>query len=346
MDVTLKHYALSAAVRVLTLPPFDNVGRKYAGDFVPVFMLHRFSHPELSPHHGHQPQFVRQVLQYLRANRYRVVELDEVVSAARRGAALPSRSVVFTMDDGFVDQAEIGAPLFIEQQMPVTCFLISGMLDAQLWPWDDRVQHAFCATAKTSLSLRCEQHQWQFDWSANPRQVRQVMERVRDDLKTVDASRLEHYLQQLFAMLEVDVPAQAPADCRPMSWQQARALEQQGVRFAAHTVTHRILSRLPDDEARREIEVSRDRVRSELRNPGQVFCYPTGRAQDFCARDRQLLSASGYLGAVSTEPGYLEPIADEDSAFGIRRFGMPDTMPEFIQYCSWIEKAKERLRQR
>jgi len=346
MDVSLKRLALSTAVKLLTSPPLDAIGRKYAGEIVPVFMLHRFRHPELSPYHGHRPDFVKQALQYLRTNGYQIVALDEAVESALRGIPLPARGVVFTMDDGFVDQAEVGAPIFADHGVPVTCFLTSGMLDQQLWPWDDRVHYAFRHAAKTSLSMQCAQHQWHFDWRADLRKMNRVMEKVRDDLKTINADQLEKHLHQLFVALEVEVPIQAPVGYRPMDWQQARALEPRGVRFSAHTVSHRIMSRLSDAEARNEIEQSRDRLRSELSNPGSIFCYPTGRAQDFGERDQQLVRASGYRAAVSTEPGYLEPLAGGEGAFSIRRFAMPYTMPEFIQYCSWIEKAKQRLRQR
>jgi peptidoglycan/xylan/chitin deacetylase (PgdA/CDA1 family) len=346
MDLNLRLHLLSATVKLLTSPPFDTIGRKYAGEIVPIFMLHRFRHPELSPYHGHRPDFVRKALQYLRANRFRILELDEVVETALRGEPLPAQSVVFTMDDGFVDQAEVGAPIFIEYEAPLTCFLNSGMLDQQLWPWDDRVYYAFRNAAKASLSMRCAEHNWHFDWHADSRKMLRIMEKVRDDLKTINADQLEIHLQQLFAMLEVEVPVQAPAGYKPMSWQQARALEARGVRFSAHTVTHRIISRLSDTEANNEIVQSRDRLRNELTNPGAIFCYPTGRAQDFSERDQQLVRASGYRGAVSTEPGYLEPMMDGEGAYSIRRFAMPYTMPEFIQYCTWIEKAKLRLRQR
>lgn len=344
LDVSLKKMGLSLAVRVLTLPPLDSVGRQFAGDIVPVFMLHRFQHPELSPSHGHRPEFIRQVLQYLRRHQYSILGLDDVVRIARQGQPLPPKSVVFTIDDGFADQAEAGAPIFLEYDAPATIFLISGFIDGQLWPWDDQVSHAFDITRHSALSLDGVGFDWRFDWSGHSHVKQAVVDRIRDELKMLPHPRFEEALKQLFAALDVTVPAQPPQGYLPLSWNQARALEKKGIGFAAHTVSHRILSQLPDDQSSWEIETSSARVRSEMARPGQVFCYPTGRRQDFTVREQRLLQHHGYAGAVSTEPGYLEPLVGSENPFCIRRFAMPDTMPDFIQYCTWIEKVKGRLR--
>ena len=101
-------------------------------------MLHRIT-VEGQQYTGTTPDHLRRCLSYLKKTGYTFVSLEELILALKNQTALPDKPVVFTMDDGFYDQAEIGIPIFLEFECPVTMFLISGMLDGDLWPWDDQV---------------------------------------------------------------------------------------------------------------------------------------------------------------------------------------------------------------
>ena len=85
-------------------------------------------------------------------------------------------------------------------------------------------------------------------------------------------------------------------------------------------------------------------IENELNNPLRVFCYPTGRAIDFGEREIEVLKDYGYLGAMSTTPGFVrQKNSSGDQIFSLPRLALPDNMTDFIQYCSWIESAKESL---
>ena len=88
---------------------------------------------------------------YLVRNKYNFISLERLVLALRNEEALPPKPVVFTLDDGYVDQAEIAVPIFLEFDCPVTFFVITGMLDHTLWPWDAKVSWIIETTGKTSL---------------------------------------------------------------------------------------------------------------------------------------------------------------------------------------------------
>ena len=85
------------------------------------------------------PGHLRRCLSYLVENDYTFISLEQLVTALANSESLPPRAVVFTMDDGFIDQAEITAPIFIEFSCPLTFFVITGMLDQSLWPWDAQI---------------------------------------------------------------------------------------------------------------------------------------------------------------------------------------------------------------
>jgi hypothetical protein len=91
----------------------------------------------------------------------------------------------------------------------------------------------------------------------------------------------------------------------------------------------------------REIYDSWLRMTNELARPLKIFCYPTGRAIDFGHREIETLKSNGFLGAVTTIPGvYKSEYATEKHIYRLPRFSLPQTMGEFIQYCSWIESTR------
>ena len=54
-----------------------------------------------------------------------------------------NRAVAFTIDDGYVEQATVAAPVFAEFDCPVTTFVTSGFLDRALWFWWDQIEYVF-----------------------------------------------------------------------------------------------------------------------------------------------------------------------------------------------------------
>lgn len=337
----LKAALKSGVIHLLSRHFVDASVRRLTGPIVPVFTLHRFEDPVRGVV-GHKPEFIAHALSLLSARGYSFVDLEQVALCLQRGDRLPERAIVFTMDDGFYDQAEIGAPLFLKYSCPITCFLITGFIDGQLWPWDDQVRYCIDNTDVPSVAMSLiDGHTYSLGSLADRAHAVVAM---RDAMKTMSVVRKDQALAELAAAAQVEIPAAAPPAYRAMSWGQARELEAQGVRFAPHTVSHNILSRHDDASARAEMRSSHDRITAELKHPSRVFCYPTGRVGDFTAREERELAAMNYLGAVSTEPGYLAAESWLAKRFCAPRFAMPDCIEDLLQYCSWIEYAKSGLR--
>lgn len=305
-------------------------------------MLHRMVHSDANI--SMTPDHLRRCLQYLVDHDYSLISLEHYVHAQVSRQPLPDRSVIFTMDDGYVDQAGIAAPIFLEFDCPVTFFVITGMLDGTLWPWDAQIAWITRNSEKQILDTGITGQPLQLRLD-DPAEKRHARHRLLDVFREMKADQVPAMLQQLARDAAVTLPEQAPEDFTPMNWDTARALERQGIRFAPHSVTHKTLSRVCDDTAAREIMGSWETLEAELENPLKLFCYPTGRAIDYSQREVRILKDNDFIGAVTTIPGFTDPDSNSDNQlYNLPRFALPDTMEDFMQYCSWIEYAKERFR--
>ncbi|MDH5764699.1 MAG: polysaccharide deacetylase family protein [Gammaproteobacteria bacterium] len=337
----MKNYLKKLFVPLLASAPVSSVATKFFHQGTPIFMIHRLIVDGQSSS-GVSPEHLRHCLNYLVKNGYTFVSLDEVIRSVNSNTPLPEKSVCFTMDDGFIEQGNTAIPIFIEFNCPLTFFVIVGFLDNELWPWDTKISFIINNTRKTHLSMLFDDEQVSITLNKNDSH-RSAREIIRNTIKEMDASLIPDFISLLADTAGIQVPESAPDEYLALNWDMVREYESKGIRFAPHSMTHRILSKLDKKSAENEITTSWSRLKTELSNPIKVFCYPTGRVLDFGPREIQILKNEGFLGAVTTIHGYVNTSnLSPDQAFCLPRFELPDNMMDFMQYCSWIEHAKIR----
>lgn len=93
------------------------------------------------------------------------------------------------------------------------------------------------------------------------------------------------------------------------------------VDFQAHTITHPILSRCDEDQARREIAGCKTTLERVFGLSVYALAYPNGLAEDYGAREIAFAREAGYACAVTAEPGYNGTDTDP---FRIKRICIPE----------------------
>jgi hypothetical protein len=103
-------------------------------------------------------------------------------------------------------------------------------------------------------------------------------------------------------------------------------------------VTHAILTREDAGEVRRQIEDSLRTLRARQINHIPVFCYPNG---DYTDEIAAVVTASGYAGAVCSQPGW--EAATPRNLFAIRRIGVHNDIASTIPLFAFNLFRRERL---
>jgi peptidoglycan/xylan/chitin deacetylase (PgdA/CDA1 family) len=97
-----------------------------------------------------------------------------------------------------------------------------------------------------------------------------------------------------------------PEQLGTMTWDDLRGHAENGVEIGSHGVTHAHLTRLSDEEVRRELRDSKEAVEDELGRPCPDFAYPYGEHDE---RVRTLARAAGYERAYGLREGGNDPFA-------------------------------------
>jgi peptidoglycan/xylan/chitin deacetylase (PgdA/CDA1 family) len=329
----MKGLAKSSVIRLAD----TSIGRRLllsgSNPFVPIFMLHRFSTPD-GLVKGHEPGFVREALAYVRQLGLEVISIDDVADRCLDGT-FRGNAVVFTIDDGYYDQGEVGAELFLEYDCPVTIYVATGLVGGTFLPVESQVAHLFdelCSSVQfdiggTAVTLSPD----------DPEGLRQSRHRWVAVLKDLTLDRALAEIRALADRLGVEQPIRPLGKYRGMCWDDMAKLEARGVSFGPHTMRHVTLSVEDDATSRSELAEADVALRAYLRSPSRVYCYPTGRRQDYGTREVGYLRELGYVGAVNTEPEYFDArrfsssdmSSDIAPLFHIARFGMPQNMVDF-----------------
>lgn len=310
-----------------------------------LLLMHRFAMPDLDVQ-GHDPIVLSQHLEYLRRHGYTLLSLIELLHHLDENIPLRSNAVVFTVDDGYADFAEVAAPVFAKYDCPVTVFLVTDFVAGRMWNWFDRVEWAFAHSPRREITLEIVGESLRLQWT-NPTECKRSSDEIVGRLKVVTEGAKEQLIESLSSALDVELPEFAPGEYKAMDWDQVRACARRGVTFGPHSVTHPILSHVDDVRAEQEITESWRAVREATPAAVPVFCYPNGQPTDFSVREKALVERAGMKAAVSCIPGCVEsrrlPLAPSDK-FSLPRFAYSEYKPRFIQIASGIEAIKTRIR--
>lgn len=286
-----------------------------------------------------EARFVWQ-LDYLRRY-HRVVPVSRIAASE----PLPDRAAAITFDDGYRNNVTRALPRLRARGLPAAIFLVTGALGGERLLWPERLFDAIeqsphleidgGAAGLGRLSLD------------GPHARRLSYGRLLERLKAMELAAKQQALEALIEAL--GPPSRTDADyledLRLMDWPTALELQREGTfELGAHTVSHEILSRLPDAAVRSEVLESCAEVRRRLAPPtGVPFAYPNGRLQDFDPRAREALREAGATLAFTTESGLNEPGADR---YALRRIsvGADMTPGRFVLACTGLLDRMRRPR--
>lgn len=272
---------------------------------------------------------------------YAVLPLSEILDGLEGKRPLPDYAVAITFDDGFRNNYTIAFPILLKYDLPATIFLTTDFIgQKQRKLWTEHVDAIIQASTARRLSLQMNGDLATFDvYSKETKEM--TSDRIRRYLKSINPVERDKKI------LSLEVQADSLRDCIDevderytfLSWDEIRTMAGGGIEFGSHTATHSILATLSPDEARSELEKSRNEIESQLQKKCELFSYPNGSERDFAKRDQAFLQELGYRAALSQINGFNLP---GDDLYALKRINIARSK-NFAYFIAKITGVQPKL---
>lgn len=231
---------------------------------------------------------------------FEFVTLDEAARRVRAGRSeRPFLHVTF--DDGYRDVRDHALPILRRHGAPATLYVASGFADHSVDIWWlaletalARADRVFMDLGRGEATLACRTVSEKYAaWSS-----------VYWTLRSGAENRLRAEVARLSREQGVDALSFARDLC--MGWDELEDVAADPlVEIGAHTVTHPMLAKHPDQVVRAEMANSRSAIATRLGRTPRHFAYPVGDRFAAGPRDYALAAELGFETAVTTRPGHL-----------------------------------------
>lgn len=246
----------------------------------------------------------RQQLRLLRAN-YNVISPELVMRWCMGKAQLPSRAVLVTCDDGLANVATDMLPILQEEKVPCLFFVIGLSADEEpRMLWYEELFLMLASARSQAFSMRLGETQYAGFLGSQPRR-RALWRDITHELEKCDYDSCTRLLQQIRHALELDddfartylQDAIAERRFRLLRLCELRRLLAAGMSIGAHTLSHPMLSLLPEEQAVFEILEGRRRLEKGLEREVWAFAYPFGGSDSVSTREFRMAREAGYKAA-------------------------------------------------
>ena len=295
-----------------------------------IFTLHhvRPKTPQTFDPNAHleiTPDFLDAAIGHLTEEGYQFVALADMparLAIARAG----ERFAAFTLDDGYRNNALHAQPVFTRHKVPFTVFVSPGFACKTHGIWWETL---------TEL-LRVAPH-LEFDFGAGAIAMPLATPFQKQAAYVRIAHFIEAEMEEAAAIERLDAAARAHG-IDPLMITERLIMREPELKslvvnplasIGAHTMSHRALARLGEEEARQEMDRSAECIATIVGQRPDTLAYPYGGRAAVSPREHRLARELGFRVAVTTDPGTISA----------RCFDTPTTLPR-ISLNGHYQKAK------
>lgn len=251
------------------------------------------------------------------------ISLSLLIDHLYHGRALPEAPALVTFDDGYRNNLTNAAPVLKKLGVPALFLVTTGYIGTANNLWANDIDLRILGSAGKWIPAPGPGGAMLVPAGIKARQ--DLACRVRACCKRLPAGELQAYLARLEeATGPIDRSGYAEL-FEFLSWEDVRRLACLGFEIGSHTVTHPILSYLPDGRAMSELRESRLRIEREIGAACHAIAYPNGSTDDYREATLQAAKNSGYLIGFSLNGG-----RGTNHPFAVDRINVPGHVRETV----------------
>jgi peptidoglycan/xylan/chitin deacetylase (PgdA/CDA1 family) len=249
------------------------------------------------------PEFLIEIIELVRRRGMETLSLGAAVDRLRNPKANQKPFAVFTLDDGYKDNAIYGQPIFDKMNCPYTVFVAPKIADGSCELWWRALELAIAKSDRFRFDIDGES--FDLDISAETRKWA-----AWDKLVTKLAAMPEYAQRETTRAMATQFGINLQEYCKSvaMTWDEIRILNRDPLcTIGAHTINHYAVAKLTAEDCNHELEQSKKIIERELGQPVAYFAYPYGDEPAAGPRDFAIAQNAGFEASVTTRKGTVFP---------------------------------------
>ncbi len=253
-----------------------------------IYMLHHVSkkNPLLIPTNEDlkvSPHFLEKMILYYQKQGVEFISLDALYELLISGSEAKRPFVVFTIDDGYLDNYTNALPIFEKYNVPFSIFIATDSVDKKAILWWDILEELILThdeiRTDEGVVYPCKTFQDRWD----------TFRLLRERILNMDQRNLEKNFRNLFK--DYDFDCYEPIRKKGLNWEQVILLSRHPLcTIGGHTISHPALNKLSFEEAKHEIQGGLLRIQDKTQKSVHYFAYPYGTPNEIGDREFQLAS--------------------------------------------------------
>ena len=295
-----------------------------------VLVLHRSEDKE----HligGISEQWLKESIKTFKNKGFNFITLEQFLEYFEK-KEFPKKSILITIDDGFKDQVEKLAPIFLDEGIKPVIYLISSFIESGEPPWDEKIR--ILMKAADASFVRFKHLSGYLGYYLNtPEGIKYAQHDFINRCELLPKDLCDQSINQLASALKINMPLALKPESAPASIKSILKYTSKGISFANHTSTHRALSSNNSSFIKADIEDAKSFL-AKHNLETKTFAYPIGKRRSI-ENSRQIVNASGFEIAFTA----IEGIADSyRNPFTIPRIPYPQDINSLANICSPLAK--------
>ena len=268
---------------------FDFIKNYYSG-IGTIFMLHRvsdFDKNKLFPNENLKisPGFLEKTIIQLINNNYEFISIERLCEILMYGEKL-EKKIVFTLDDGYLDNFEIAYPIFDKYNVPFTVYVTSGFIDKTSYNWWHDIEEFILSNNEiyfNKKTLYCSSYKNKLA----------AFYALRDEILNLKKDDFYNNMNSFYKMYSINYTKNL--NSLFMNWNHLKELSSNSlVTIGSHTVNHLPLKQLTKKEIESEILEANKKIELKIKRKVNHFAYPYGTKNEVGSREFEIVKNMNF----------------------------------------------------
>ena len=244
-------------------------------------------------------EHLEQLIVFFKKRKYDFISLDELPEYLR--GKRKRKFVIFTLDDGYIDNLTHAYPIFKKFNVPFTIYVTTNFPDKKAVLWWYLLEDLLLKESRISFSFQQENVSFNLN---NYSEKRDTINYLRQLIMAQSPKSQNDLINTIFS--KYNIPLFDKVEELALNWDQIKQLNADPlVTIAAHTVTHPSFKVLSEEQILNEVEHSVGILESKLNTTIAHFAYPYGSSNEVGKREVELLSKTKIKTATTGREGNI-----------------------------------------